>query len=99
MVKEELKKELSEKVKDIYGHNGDFEIDNGEIIYVFQKTDNKTGRRKENVYKKGIKADEYFDKIKFLILSTTYRFIKEKKIDIAVHFSFIGDNYLQITIE
>jgi len=98
-LKEELKKQLNKKIKDIYGHNGDFEVDNGEIIYVSQKVDEDTGQKRERVYRTGLPTDGYFERIEFIILWTTYLFSKENEIDISIHFSFIDENYFQIIIE
>ena len=98
-LKEELKKQLSKKIKDIYGHNGDFEVDNGEIIYVSQKVDEETGQKREKVYRTRLPTDGYFEKVEFFILWTTYQYSKENKVDISIHLSFIDENCFQIIIE
>lgn len=98
-LKEELKKQLCKKIKDIYGHNGDFEVDNGEIIYVSQKVDEETGQKREKVYRTRLPTDGYFEKVEFFILWTTYQYSKENKVDISIHLSFIDENCFQIIIE
>ena len=98
-LKDELKKELSRKIKEIYGGNGDFEVDNGEIIYVSQKIDNETGRKSEKVHRTGLPTDGYFEKVEFLIMLMTYQFCKENEIDFTIHFLFTEENNNQIIVE
>jgi hypothetical protein len=68
-VKPEIIKGISRKIKEVLGKNGDIAIEDGEIIYVSQKFDPETGKKKRMSKKTGLDASVYFDFSVLTILS------------------------------
>ncbi|MBI2279163.1 MAG: hypothetical protein HYU68_00495 [Bacteroidetes bacterium] len=99
-IKPLLKKELTDKIKGIYGTNGDFIIEDGKIVYVSTKTNPQTGKRIKRSVPLGIPAEDYFERLSFNILWITYNFANKHKINITIILEHTEEKgTLQIRIE
>jgi hypothetical protein len=98
-IKEDLIQQLPKKIINVFGHNGNFQIENGKIIYVCQKFDEQLGRRKQNAHRTELLAEDYFVKVGFLIVRFINRYTKQNTNKISIHLSFVNENYIKIIID
>lgn len=99
VIKPELKKLLTKRLRDIVGSNGDFEIEDGEIIYVSQRINEKTGKKSNISKPTGIPADYFFEKISFMLLHTAFGFAMQHKVKLTIELEPTEKHILKISFE
>jgi hypothetical protein len=75
-VKQDIKADLSRKLREQFGDNVNIEIRDGEIYIISQIFDEITGRRTRKGIETGLKAENYFDKVSnFMLFTIIHEFL------------------------
>lgn len=98
-VKPELKKLLSKKIQSVLGTNGDFEIEEGKIIYVSQRINENTGKRVKKRFSLDIPAKDYFDRVSYMLLFTAYDFAVSNNVKLIIEIEPTEEYALMISVE
>ena len=99
VIKPELKKLLTQRLRDILGSNGDFEIEDGEIIYVSQRINKNTGKKSNISRPTGIPADYFFERISFMLLHTTFNFALKYKVKLTIEIDPTEKHTFVVSVE
>ena len=94
-VKPQIMQEIDKRLKKKFGHNCNIKIENGEIVIVSQKFDEKTGRRPNNKITTNIKAERSFVKVVSYLLAI-FRNILPEDFDIIIELR--GESERRFTI-
>lgn len=98
-VKQELKKLLSNKIRAVFGTNGDFEIEDGKIIYVSQRYSEKTGGQVKKTFRLDIPAEDYFDQVSYMLLFTAYDFAMKYKVRLIIEIEPTEEYTIVVSVE